>query len=322
MYEHEPVLATLTDLPHLANPALYGRSEVRLIEGTKPVKKARKKLETMQQLGILSQTTAIHEQGLSHVKNGDVYVQIATPDHLRLYIRPDIMNESSTSPQNICIVTGCCLFGEHHARAVTTAGDNISLVNRSQTANLNGGIIESVQTNPAVHPYELDTIIRLSAATQLITENTKSIPTYVHIPRFEYALYLFDNFSQGKITPDAFRTWFSAVNRHADIVADTFKHQLCQATCNVSLYNAFESIEGYTAELVRWGAIPTLDEMVQILAESNPVWQAQIDQQLPHSYVDLSNMANVVTYLDCLARHDGVVGIENPEESKILQHVK
>ena len=62
--------------------------------------------------------------------------------------------------------------------------------------------------------------------------------------------------------------------------------------------------------------------MVQILAESNPVWQAQIDQQLPHSYVDLSNMANVVTYLDCLARHDGVVGIENPEESKILQHVK
>lgn len=183
--ENNTVLATIQTQPELQlpSPALYGRSEIiASAQESKAVRKAKQRILSLKDRGVIDQQVEVGEQALMHTKNGDVYTAVQTGDMHPLFIKADIAYDVS-QPNEGCIITGTCLFGDHHAQAVTDTGKHISLVNKKQMDELNGDIITEIHTYQGMHPYEIDSLVRLGKAFSLIAPKRPRPGLYTYSKR-------------------------------------------------------------------------------------------------------------------------------------------
>lgn len=319
--QDQPGIFSLQTLSNTNPTFRYGKTEGQSVEGTKSIKKAKRKLESMVDIGVLSPVITITESGLVHTKNGDVYPHVLN-GRKSMYLRPDVFKkEFQNQITDLSVITGCCLFGEQHAQGITNKGRVISLVNKNHTNSLENEELIAIQTQQYLHLYEIDTITRIAQTMQIVGNGDNNISPVLHIPEVEYWLYLYDLHERDQISSELLYNWCKNVSKHATYLGNTFAKRIQKEThTQVKKCDPFGCIKSDLMSELSQGNLLQLNDIMESLAGQNPVWEEQLQKQTPMNYTDLSQMANVIVYASELQYHQGVLGVENPEEAQILDY--
>ncbi|MFA9288637.1 MAG: hypothetical protein ACEQSA_02045 [Weeksellaceae bacterium] len=134
----QSILIPLDQITGHYQPAMYGKSTLQMFEDAQDSKALRKvatKLQALRNLDVINNQTTIGTKGVLHHKNGDGYISVSDKSNT-FFIKPEIVQLPDAIPDDICIVTGCCLFGESNARGMMDTGKELSLVNSTDTNSL------------------------------------------------------------------------------------------------------------------------------------------------------------------------------------------
>ncbi len=308
----------------LPSPAKFGRTEIVVADSSaKSVRKVKGKIDTLVTRGVMNSDICTDDQALVHVKDGAVYLGMSLNGNTPQYVHPQIVADSSESIDKLCVVTGTCLFGEYNARAKTDTGKNVSMVNKEELAKLDTDVINQLQIAQSFHPYEMDSIARLSGMFPYVARGANPVDAYIHIPNMEYWFYLFDEYNQGKITQEALQEWCCHVNIHSKQITKAFAKRIDRVgNVNISHVDAFEPVVDVVQKGVMSGKLPRLNHLVEMLYYSDVAWQTVLEETKPQTFNDLGDAANAVPYIHGASRHDGLIAIENPEEMPILRQAK
>lgn len=238
---------------------------------------------------------------------------VATTDSTNAYIPSRLADTSyylsakpgSTTKHQIdrlTIYTGSCLFGRQ-ALQITLA-DGAPLADWIHPSEVSSTIAE-ITVNEKLSLYELDTadrLIPLTAQVAAANVGTRDVEIVNVHPRAHYYCGLIDLLAQGLLTVEQFDRWCDTVDRRFRMLTVYWTHRIerelaqhVSVPVKVLFTSGLEPIAGLLRAAGR--RVPPMTQLLDRLAQHDPMWTIVARDGGPRSYAELANVAYAVSML-------------------------
>lgn len=317
----------ITSNPSLNGKIDFGNKQIFFIENKSSVLHQKKMTQQLMMLGLLPESLTVSNQGIAHgSKNDPTFVDIKFGKehfftHIRIHqydgekvlgnrnFKPSLIAENKEISQ-VNILTGICLFGSQAAVGITDRGKEVSLTSphdAESTTIDEYGVIDKIYIDKFVHPYEADTILRISSFINALTVNAN---VYLHVPKIEYYTYGLDLYKKGLIREKQVLQWFDEVDRRANGVTKLLDNRIKGK--NKRHIVPLENVESY----FRTNLQPDIG-VARDLLSTNPLWKVLLSKVNVNSLSDIRNLNYMYPYL-ALSHESTLLAIENPEQNGIM----
>lgn len=341
----------------------YGTSPVILAERqeSRSYRKVARILRGTVDVGILAPTVKVASSALIHTSDNTVFAQVKDEEENIWFVHPRVLiekngnlaygNESALNrfaeTEELCIISGTCLYGASSVKALGENGIYYSLTDPLSVERIDTTIM-SLEVPRTIHPYEMETILRLTNFFRTLNKN-KIIRLFFHVPRLEYGYHALFLYEKGLMSSDTLFAWVEQVSQHSKQM-EKFLRKLLPPNIQFQISSPLLPVENVVVDAVKRGKHGVIQEAIHELT-SDTVWDSviakneqvameelasikELTQRNPHyqrgyktrdemDFIYLSSLSYIVGYLQALHENEGLlVAIENPEETSIIEGVK
>jgi len=313
-------------------PLQYGSSPLRMVDAgeSSSAQLSQQVLGRLQTIGLLSSDVHVNNTALVHELNGNAFVHAnGTADRFlnARFVLPDgsggyrygrdVDVEKITRREKTVVITGTCLFSVNGVKAIDSSGGE-HLINNPQAI---AGITEPITTitiDQDLQAYEADSILRISSMLKEL-QLAQGSEIDLCLPRLEYYYYLLDAYENGLVAPETLSTYFAEVDARAERLEVLIKRRLPEGVTirhNVPL----APTEFPIRDAVQKGERDLFPRVIDTLNQ-DPLFAKGIKRAKPKNFVDLARLSYPIGYLSQAGPESLVIGIENPEEVRIMGEV-
>ena len=320
----------ITSITHLDStiPALFGTSPVSIEtvgEGKKhkDARQAHKALDS-----FFSTAGVIHTIGLQYLQhqNHAVFPETSIGSDKPLYvgIKTVTVGESNIptpQPGQVHIIGGMCMGGSETITGVDRDGNKHALLESDVPDTLTVPM-KNLQYNPKPTLYEVDTIGRTTHFINTMLSNgmhADNTSVFWHVPLPEYTLYLKQYMDSGVLSAEQAQMLMGRLEQRAKVLTNWFTDKL-----HIKSVSVGSTLEQVIHPHVLFDQTCSLESVLAQL-HSDPTWKSIIDNTQISSWTQLADASYTCMYLQQAAQTGGasqLVGVENPDEAKILSEAK
>lgn len=319
------MIAPILDMPVAA---MFGKSAIALknIGEGKEHKEARQVKSKL--TGILSLLGINHCVGsdyLEHAANHTPYIDVRIGDSYFFIGTKSVSDLPADSavqiPDLVKLIGGTCIGGSETIKGIDAVGSVHSLLESDVPDTLNSPV-EQLIFNPKPTIYEIDTIERTSSLINSMVENGmkegKQVSMYWHVPLPEYILYMKQYFDSGVLNQNQCSELIASLEKKAGILKAWLTRRLKPKLMEIEFGSPLESI------LLGNNIFDDQFTLENVLSQlcCDPLWKSIIANSSITTWTQLADASYSYMYLQ-QSSHKGItIGIENPEEGKILSVAK
>lgn len=303
-----------------------------------PVPKTARKITdlliTLQRNGVLSSGLVINATALQYTTSGVgdpgfTFIHVENGEKGGLFLHPRLMSIRKEGviadpvqvfrdvefSHGVQILSGCCLFGVNSAYGVSENGEPVFMSDHDSLQAIKSPIVDFM-VNDKVHPYEAETIARLSESLRYIAPSA-SRSIYFHLPELEYQGYGLELYRKGLLSEDLLRKWFIHVHQRVQGLAQLISRRVNAPIEFVApLAVVKEKIEDDVHTI-------HLAEIVQSLYDHDKSWRFLLSRSSePRDFIALNQMSYQAAYLQRAINGSPTIIIENPNEVRIWDSVR
>jgi len=323
--------AEITPITNLdPTKALFGKSPVSIetVGQGKIHKDARQACTALNYFfSSVGVTHTIGPQYLQHQLNHAVFAETHIGSDKPLYVGIKTVtvgveaNIPTPQPGQVHIIGGMCIGGSETITGVDKDGNKHALLESDVPSTLNVPVTK-LQYNPKPTLYEVDTIGR---TTHIINEmisngiHDDNASVFWHVPLPEYTLYLKQYMDSGVLNREQAQMLMGRLKQRAEVLTNWFTDKL--HVKNVCVGSPLEQV---IQPHVLFDQTSNLESILARLY-SDPTWKSIIDFTQISSWTQLADASYTCMYLQQAAQTGGapqLVGVENPDEAKILSEAK
>lgn len=305
----------ISPITHLGEHSKFGKSAVtnKLMSEGKEHKEARQCYSKLANLFChLGIPFLIGSDYLQHNQNHNVYLQITIGEH-RYFLG---VQETGNIIGKSAIVGGTCIGGSETIIGFDEKGNEHSLLESDIPDTLNVPVTK-ILMNPKPTLYEIDSISRISTFVKNLTlNNPNKISMFWHIPLPEYLLYLKQYYDSKVITKkqglEIGQFLFKKVLFLSKWLTKNISGKI-DVKCGSPL-TKFISLENLFEE--------NLESVLYKLSLEDQLWKILIADNEVTTWIGLADLSYAYMYLKESTKYEWILGVENPEESKIFSQAK
>lgn len=305
---------------------VFGLSPIELssIIDSKPARRSGELLQRAVDVGIFNPKVRVTNEAIIHTKNGLAFTKIVLPNGTSYFTHARVLSEkkgvSNTEKVKdvdaLKVISGPCLFS---APAVEAKDERGYIHHITDPLSLNSLTrkITSISVDTRIQPYEIDAVLRLSQVISGLNQD-KQITIVLNVPRIEYWFYALDLYQRGQIDTQQLTDWFGQINTRAQGLEHLIERRIPNSF-TVNRINPLKSTDTAILDHLRSKRKNLFENIVDILANSDPVWNDAIGKTTPKTFTELGFLSYPVAHL--LTARSGkhlTVVVENPEETKIM----
>lgn len=283
----------------------------------KSVRKDASKISDLKKQSLFPPNFSLGDNYIENARNGGRYI-CYEGNNTNYWLKIRGVDNITNNVTNLRIVSGPCLFSSSTAQAEISTNVYQSLTDPSEIITSE---IKSINTQKEITIYEAEAIERLARTIGEFVGNS-DLPTSVvmNVPRTEYYLYILDAIQQGRIAVDLAEEWFNTVNERSDRIKRLFTRRIQQYSnkdITINYGNILDQVGEYIRSCVVEGYTPSIDELLQLITNENPVAMKIVQEIQPQDYQALNYVGYVYEEIVNGLNGNTAIAIENPTEERI-----
>lgn len=294
----------------------------------KSTRKMKGKLESLQKLGILKDTSLdINPAALLVEKTGRRYVEVKN-NGLQYFLAFD---EWSTEvkpqePTSVTLYSGMCLFGQSALSMYTADARDVEILNPNRQSQ---GRIAGWSVDKKLSLFELEVIERLTTIlkrVQIDCKNSGIAVTQVllDLPKVAYYMYVFEELEKGNMTIEQALEWMCVVQERVRKVCAYFQAKLGSEIV-LAPTTTLDQVGDYLFSELTAKRLPTREDVLTVLKNNNELASAYCDWNPPTTWKDIGYMGYIVSMVASAKKtptSDAMVLVDNPTEWPLFDKSK